>query len=255
MILPSRLRFRRGRRIRIPTPTFTLLTQDFRLISFLNYYIRHFRALVQWKLLEEEDDYFVVKKGDDILCLTAYYWNMMIVEDELWHKCYLPSFSLKGKTVLDVGSGCGETVRLFHKAGASRIVAIEPNEEACALLQKNSVLNGWKTEVVNDAFRLEHYYRYNYDYMKMDGEGCEAMLLQLDKLIPCIVEAHSTQIAEKLEKRFKMKKVHQHTDSTSLLSNIGMGQSLVAPPNAAERPYTIVSDRIDAYELTITARP
>jgi hypothetical protein len=54
-------------------------------------------------------------------------------ELELWHRCYLPV----GETVLDLGAGCGETAQFYLNHGAKRVIAIESNPVAYALLAKN----------------------------------------------------------------------------------------------------------------------
>jgi hypothetical protein len=44
----------------------------------------------------------------------------------------------------------------------------------------------------------------DYDFMKMDGEGCEELLLNFEgKLKPSIIEVHNKYIADRLAQQFK----------------------------------------------------
>jgi ubiquinone/menaquinone biosynthesis C-methylase UbiE len=56
-------------------------------------------------------------KGEK-LKMPSHYATLMLKEWDIWEKCYLPPFTLKGKTVLDVGVGYGETALfLFFTQG------------------------------------------------------------------------------------------------------------------------------------------
>lgn len=114
---------------------------------------------------------------------------------EIWERYYLPSFDLKGKTVLDVGAGCGETACFFLRHGAKKVICVEIDSDQNKLTQFNSVINGWNVEVVGRGFELEDL-RSDVDYMKMDCEGCEAALLlgRETPVFPHVIELHGQEL-------------------------------------------------------------
>ena len=58
-------------------------------------------------------------------------------ELDMWHKWYLPIRGVKGKIVVDLGAGCGETAFFYLKHGASRVIAVEKNRDCLDRLRKN----------------------------------------------------------------------------------------------------------------------
>ncbi len=133
---------------------------------------------------------------------------MVFGELRMWEKSYLP-VDLKGKVVLDVGAGCGETAIFYLKHGAEKVIAIEPNPKAFELLKEN--LSGLNVEAINTQFNLSHL-QLQHDFMKMDGEGCEKLLLSYEgEIKPCVIEAHSFNVSgendlgPKLAKKFNLK--------------------------------------------------
>ena len=54
-------------------------------------------------------------------------------ELEMWHVAYLPV----GKTVLDLGAGCGETAFFYLNHGADHVICVESDPEAVAHLRRN----------------------------------------------------------------------------------------------------------------------
>jgi SAM-dependent methyltransferase len=96
------------------------------------------------------------------LSLDDYHRHILERELSMWHLYYLPSKSLVGKTVLDLGAGCGETAQFFLNHGASRVVCVEPNSTWLEYLQKNFG-NDPRVEIVSDFI----------DHIKMDIEGGE----------------------------------------------------------------------------------
>jgi predicted RNA methylase len=144
-----------------------------------------------------------VKIGPYVLELAPYYFELLWREWQSWKSWYLPPWSLKGKTVLDVGAGCGETALFYYLHGASRVIAIEPQSSLTHLLRKNIARNNWDMEVVEGPFQMPML-DWNFDFMKMDGEGCEAQLLTADSIPPCAIEVHEKTVVEGLRERFGM---------------------------------------------------
>ena len=143
-----------------------------------------------------DTDYVTVNIAKHKLKLIKQWAWMLLVEWPTWQKLYT-LIPLEGKTVLDVGAGCGETALIFHLLGASKIIAIEPNKHAISCLAENAKVNGWKIEIVPEYFNLKHL-RYDFDFMKMDIEGAESILLDAtDFHKPAIVEVHSKHTLKK----------------------------------------------------------
>ena len=119
--------------------------------------------------------------------------------DTMWPRYYLPNFDLSGKTVFDVGAGCGESAYFYFLHGASKVVAIEPN--AFGFLEVNAKANDWNIEILPRRFQLDDLLHIECDFVKMDCEGGEAELLKLDTdrfPHPGIIEVHNKEVARKL---------------------------------------------------------
>ncbi len=144
-----------------------------------------------------------VKIGPYELELTPYYFGLLWREWRAWKNWYLPPWSLAGKTVLDVGAGCGETALFYYLHGASRVIAIEPQTSLVPLLRKNMSRNKWDMKVVEGPFDLSML-DWSFDFMKMDGEGCETHLLTANTIPPCAIEVHDKVIVDGLKERFGM---------------------------------------------------
>jgi len=142
--------------------------------------------------------------------LLAHEWST-------WQRTYTP-VSVVGKSVLDVGAGCGETAYFYFRKGARKVICVEPNMNAVECLKRNAVRHSWNVEIVPEPFKLEILDDYQFDFMKMDGEGCERELLRLDEL-PCtaIVESHSPELTEILTDQFKAKILATLSPKVSLL--------------------------------------
>src|SRR5207245_11276968 len=69
--------------------------------------------------------------------MIPYCRNLLEKELVEWHKWYLPQKSIEGKTVLDVGAGCGETAFFYLKHGAQHVICVEPAGEALQMVMKN----------------------------------------------------------------------------------------------------------------------
>lgn len=159
--------------------------------------------LLTWHVAQT-DGAFVVHTGKTILTLSAPYLFLMLTQWGLWTKYYLPEFSLQGKVVLDVGAGCGETAYFYFRHGASKVICVECKEEALALIRKNSVRNNWNIEIVDHPFELDDMNR-EYDFMKVDCEGGEVVLLSSKhNLAPCVIEVHSAELRDAFISKFKL---------------------------------------------------
>lgn len=165
----------------------------------LTEWLKHLAISWNWKIVDDN----TVKIGPYVLELTPYYFELLWREWRSWKNWYLPQWSLKGKTVLDVGAGCGETALFYYCHGASRVIAIEPQSSLVPLLRRNMSRNKWDMKIVEGPFQASML-EWNFDFMKMDGEGCEAQLLTEDSLPPCAIEAHDRAVADGLKERFGM---------------------------------------------------
>lgn len=59
---------------------------------------------------------------------------------------------VRGKTVLDVGSGSGVVAIAAAKAGAQRVIACDIDENARAAISANTALNGVEVELAEDLY-------------------------------------------------------------------------------------------------------
>lgn len=120
-------------------------------------------------IVDEDEKSIVIKAHGQQLKLLVQNLICLMNEWKVWQKYYLPNFSLQGKTVLDVGAGCGETAFLYFLHGARKVVAVEPNTDAVECLIENVAINKWNVEIIPEPFKLEHL-EIQHDFMKMDGE-------------------------------------------------------------------------------------
>jgi len=161
-----------------------------------------------WKLERKEADSYVVRHRDDSLLLTSARVGDIICEWNQWERYYLPEFSLDGKTVLDVGAGCGETAYFYFLHGVKRVIAIEMDPVHVEHLKRNSELNCWNSEtrelrIIPRAFELEDLEREKFDFAKIDIEGGEANLLKLDTIeFPVALEVHGVELRRLLMQKF-----------------------------------------------------
>jgi SAM-dependent methyltransferase len=155
----------------------------------------------EWaKKVSQTDDAVVFLAYGQTLKLLKLYALWFLREWDIWTKSYLPNFSLKGCTVLDVGAGCGETAFFYFLHGAGKVIAIEPNEEAIKCLTENAKVNGWNVEVIPEKFKLDHL-KIPHDFMKMDIDGAETALFNAEVNMPCVVEVHNNVTRAEFEKK------------------------------------------------------
>jgi SAM-dependent methyltransferase len=145
-------------------------------------------------------------------------------EWKIWQEYYLPNFSIRGKTVMDVGSGSGETAHFYFLNGARKLIAIEPDGSACAMLRENARRNHWDIDIIEREFALEDLDR-PHDFMKMDCEGCESLLLsnKIRDLQPCVIETHDLLTSSFLQRKFQLDLLLRVTDDVRILARRQVG--------------------------------
>jgi hypothetical protein len=173
----------------------------------LDYFLKSFFPCLKLLLTEVKsikDRVVTLKDGWklDVLCASC-----LARETTAW-KYYLPPFSLEGKTVLDIGAGCGETARFFLKNGAKRVLCVEKNQKYTPYLFENQIIDS-RIEVFPEGFNPNHLLKLDYDFVKIDIEGYETLILnwirdgiisKSDDLKPTILETHSTYIEDEFKK-------------------------------------------------------
>lgn len=118
------------------------------------------------------------------LVLLRQHGDWVRAELEMWHADYLPA----GKTILDVGAGCGETAYFYLKHGAERIIGIEADPKAVEAFRQNfpeAVIVPSSAKLVLVEAVLDH--------IKIDIEGGEKGL---------VIETHQFNPKLKLHRAF-----------------------------------------------------
>lgn len=136
--------------------------------------------------------------------LEASDWHFSIFREKMiqqesldWKKHYLP-MSLQNLVILDVGAGEGETARFFLDNGAAKVICIEPSLESFRYLKRNAVSH--PIVPINKLFEMSDLLTQSFDFLKMDIEGYEEILLEKDLSCPAIVEVHGLQLKDKFQK-------------------------------------------------------
>ncbi len=199
MIFPTGVELSSRRRI----PVLRLQQRTFYPHQFLKlmWLARH------WKVLERTQDHVTVQIDGHRLSLLPGYLSIVFSEWYLeWERHYLPPFSLSGKTVLDIGAGCGETALFYLTHGADEVICVETNLKSLSFLEENAKANKWNVRIIPGFFTLDML-NYPVDFVKMDCEGCEEALLNIDRLPPIALEVHSASILQSLIAKFSLKVV------------------------------------------------
>jgi SAM-dependent methyltransferase len=135
------------------------------------------------------------------------YGLLYIMEQRKWSVDYMPPGGLKGKRVLDVGAGCGESCKFFLDNGVRSVYAVENNVEARRYLMRNSRLNRGlfvsALKTFTPRFHLQD--PSAFDLVKMDIEGYELMFADWLDVHPefnvdTVVEAHSVYVKDRFLK-------------------------------------------------------
>jgi len=175
---------------------------------FPHEYLRIAWQMRDWNLERQGTDSYLARHGNDSLVLNEARMTSVICEWSQWQNYYLPQFNLRGKTVLDIGAGCGETAYFYFQNGAANVIAIEMDPSEVELLKRNAELNGWNSngriiKIIPRAFELDDIRREKFDFVKIDIEGGEAELLKLNRIdFPLIMEVHGEELRDRLTKKF-----------------------------------------------------
>lgn len=144
-----------------------------------------------------------VKMENAELELIPSVWTAIFSEWTYWKQQYLEFLPKNAKTVLDVGAACGETAFLYLLHGAENVICLEPSPDRFRLLEQNRLRNSWNVSSFQEGFHLGMLTGLDFDFMKMDCEGCEGELLKADRLPPCVIEVHQDKVRlEDLMRRF-----------------------------------------------------
>lgn len=109
--------------------------------NFRPYRLDLFLKYRGFTLTKIDDRHVVIGKNGFEFVLTPEYALIMIQEFINWKRDYKVPFSLKNKTILDIGAGCGESVFYFALKGCRNFIAVEPNTQCANLLRKNAKNN------------------------------------------------------------------------------------------------------------------
>ena len=134
------------------------------------------------------------------------YGLLYLIERKAW-SYYLPPDGLEGKTVIDVGGGCGETAKFFLEHGAEKVFVIESNPNCESYLKINS-LNHPRLEYRICDFDFLKIYSMKFDYLKLDIEGYEMGILNWVSVLKdrdVVLESHCNYITDLfLERGFSL---------------------------------------------------
>jgi len=155
-----------------------------------------------WTVTSHEDGFFNLRVGKYQVKLTPYFFNVIYGEWLDWKRYYAP-ISLRGATILDVGAGCGETALFYFLQGAKKVVCVEPDKRLSEIINENIYANKWNAQVLTRKFGLD-LLQQDFDFMKMDCEGCEAELLNAPVIPPCVIEVHTEKLLAALKRAFNL---------------------------------------------------
>jgi tRNA G46 methylase TrmB len=125
--------------------------------------------------------------------------DLIAKESSSWERYYLP-VSVKDKVVVDVGAGEGETAWFFLKHGAKRVICIEANQKAFRNLLRNAFEHNNITAILK-RFSLPDLKIFPCDFLKVDIEGYEECLLNVQLAFPAVIEVHGLQLRDKFSEK------------------------------------------------------
>ena len=169
------------------------------------------REYYAWNIIDLASDHVRFNKYRRFYPLNVDFdystWALITLEYNLWKRFYLPARPLgEDAVILDAGAGAGETILFYSNYGYHNFVAVENDLAKCRKIEANT--KHLNVELYRRAFRVEDLN--NIDYAKLDIEGGEKELLQLEKL-PCelTVEIHGANLLEKLMGKFPLNVVYR----------------------------------------------
>jgi hypothetical protein len=135
-------------------------------------------------------------------------------------KYYKPPFSLKDKIILDIGSYIGDSAYYFLELGAKKVICIEPFY--ADILRNNIFKYKLNAEVIEEKFKIEHL-SIKCDFIKMDIEGYEELILNEKINTPIVLEIHGLQLRDKfLEKGYTLMYMISNYCCISYMNNYKM---------------------------------
>ncbi len=138
--------------------------------------------------------------------------SLLLTETCQWFEYYLP-LDITGLIILDVGAGEGETAKFFLDNGAAKVVCIEPHVGSFRILKLNAMNHD--IMAVNKKFELSDL-RIPHDFMKVDIEGYEEVLLDEKLGTPAVVEVHGLQLCDKfVAKGYRLRYPYREAGLTS----------------------------------------
>ena len=104
---------------------------------------------------------------------------------------------LTSKSVIDVGAAVGDTALYFAKLGASHVYAFEMDKSRCEMARANIERNNMQERITlfDEPATAEKINQLQYDFIKVDCEGCEYELipsLTLEGVSELVMEYHKS---------------------------------------------------------------
>ncbi len=117
----------------------------------------------------------------------------------------------KDKAVLDVGADYGSTASFFFEKGAQIVYGVEKNKWMIRKMRRNTKRMNNLVPIELDVScpnQFAKLLRYNPDIVKVDCEGCERHLLEVDDSIfsdiaEYIIETHTQELFDAFLKKLK----------------------------------------------------
>ncbi|TMI25776.1 hypothetical protein E6H19_02380 [Candidatus Bathyarchaeota archaeon] len=209
MILPTRIGLTRRGKLFLLVADRAILPHQFLKRMFVTW---------NWRLVRSSSQYYDLKIGRYTIKLHPEYFHIIFGEWGEWKKYHLPPFALKGATVLDIGAGCGETALFYFFHGVERVICVEPNPDLASIISENLGSNKWNAEVHARSFDTEML-NLDFDFMKMDCEGCETQLLSADTLPACVMEVHDRHVLHALMNKFGLRVANSKAGGKNARSN------------------------------------
>jgi hypothetical protein len=124
--------------------------------------------------------------------------KMIFNETEDWIQYYKP-IDVNGLTVLDIGAGEGETAKFYIEHGAKKVICVEPSRIAFGVLKDNAARHS-EIMPINKSFSLSDL-SLSHDFLKIDIEGYEELLLNIRLEQPAVIELHGLQLRDKFQQK------------------------------------------------------